>query len=995
MAVLSANEQTLLEGQYRSEDRLYLVGFPEIWRGKVNDTPARGDQTITYDNGVMQGTHVFGDLSAAEGLMVWFGSNPGEKGIGTARLLSFGAAAASGDIVIEWHDHIELTNNDDITIVGVRPPYPKFSYFTTADGFYKDGPPSSAGGAGIDYSDQNTEPPPDVIMGPPLICYNPTEWSTTYQCTASGSKIMNPSADGTFTYEWAVEPAALGSFSNTAIEAPTFTPAAYGVGFIRLKITDSQSKFAYGWRRVIVENDTAPIHISEFNIGPISQARGKYDIPLSISLTSPDIADTSKGNDLEVDYSDAQAFGEAIISRTETFTNDTLSATSIHSHGSTYTDREGILYCGYITSEQWTINTNGTGRIDLQCNQAGMSMYLYSQSITGISPSRVAEWYQMRGSLMTTEYLAHHLLYYHSTIKEIIDVRLPRDDTVLRGANDEWTEGDLMQRLVASVGSKGRLMDVTSNPNGSLWIDPYLNLQSLTIRTTAENPSNIIMNLDIPHLMGATTINRTFVPQVSQVRAEGFGSPTGVLGDGVPMRSISGNQRLSHGARSQEYRGLVVDTQTTLNFLTGRLLDLANKGVERTYTFSEAFWNVFHASNQRYTEVRLTEAATIRGNLRGEAIGEGGDWFAQVTRVTHNTEPGGIGTVEVTFEDNIDAGLTGRTVAIPTITPLYASNNSLPSGTNAPPTPEDVIAVAVQGTDITKDLDNAAAVDKGDGTVGLPYTSHPFEVGEAITLTGTTNYDGEYLVIASTTNEFTITATYVAETFSSKPWVHTGGFWLYNGSDWERRNSGLRGNADVIHNFHLLPYWWRRALSANPDDSIWYIATSGGLFFTDDGAQTWTDRSPIVTSLPGTKTQDDVIFVDVDSFPDRTQIGKVIWCAANVLNGSTYTAYLFYSSDYGTNWSQGTMTTGARILSISVDKETSTQCWIAWKDENDCFMVGRRSSAFATVGTDEGFGAANNTDIDSGVRKITVKNFFDETVTDYGSKVFVHGIFQK
>ena len=62
-------------------------------------------------------------------------------------------------------------------------------------------------------------------------------------------------------------------------------------------------------------------------------------------------------------------------------------------------------------------------------------------------------------------------------------------------------------------------------------------------------------------------------------------------------------------------------------------------------------------------------------------------------------------------------------------------------------------------------IDNAAAVDKGGGLVGIPITGHDFVVDDNTTLAGTVNYDATYTIISQTANEIVITATFVAETF--------------------------------------------------------------------------------------------------------------------------------------------------------------------------------------------------------------------------------------
>ena len=79
--------------------------------------------------------------------------------------------------------------------------------------------------------------------------------------------------------------------------------------------------------------------------------------------------------------------------------------------------------------------------------------------------------------------------------------------------------------------------------------------------------------------------------------------------------------------------------------------------------------------------------------------------------------------------------------------------------------------------DILK-IDNAAAVDKGGGKVGIPVTGHGLSTdgGEWITPAGTTNYDGSYLTDADTTvNELVIRATYTAETFTGDESIYVNG----------------------------------------------------------------------------------------------------------------------------------------------------------------------------------------------------------------------------
>jgi len=67
----------------------------------------------------------------------------------------------------------------------------------------------------------------------------------------------------------------------------------------------------------------------------------------------------------------------------------------------------------------------------------------------------------------------------------------------------------------------------------------------------------------------------------------------------------------------------------------------------------------------------------------------------------------------------------------------------------------------------TVDLSGAVVVNVGGGVVGIPAPSHGFKSGAQITISGTTNYNGTYLVLVSSTpDQIKITDAFVAETLA-------------------------------------------------------------------------------------------------------------------------------------------------------------------------------------------------------------------------------------
>lgn len=66
---------------------------------------------------------------------------------------------------------------------------------------------------------------------------------------------------------------------------------------------------------------------------------------------------------------------------------------------------------------------------------------------------------------------------------------------------------------------------------------------------------------------------------------------------------------------------------------------------------------------------------------------------------------------------------------------------------------------------MTHGLNDGPASDLGNGLVSFPSLGAPFVVGSYVTITGTDNYDGDYIVQGVDGNSFSVYAAYVAETF--------------------------------------------------------------------------------------------------------------------------------------------------------------------------------------------------------------------------------------
>lgn len=85
-----------------------------------------------------------------------------------------------------------------------------------------------------------------------------------------------------------------------------------------------------------------------------------------------------------------------------------------------------------------------------------------------------------------------------------------------------------------------------------------------------------------------------------------------------------------------------------------------------------------------------------------------------------------------------------------------------------------IFAKCLAGDEVSENPDNAPAVDAGGGLVQIPITGTALVAGGGLIISGSTNYDGEYIIQAKATNSVTIYADFVAETFAGTENLYQG-----------------------------------------------------------------------------------------------------------------------------------------------------------------------------------------------------------------------------
>lgn len=199
----------------------------------------------------------------------------------------------------------------------------------------------------------------------------------------------------------------------------------------------------------------------------------------------------------------------------------------------------------------------------------------------------------------------------------------------------------------------------------------------------------------------------------------------------------------------------------------------------------------------------------------------------------------------------------------------------VPEGEAVPPTYNftyisengSIYGVSVGDGEMTFGLDNdGVAVNVGGGIVGLPCAGHPFEIGEIVRISNTTNYNGLFTLGAGTTgNELQITDTYVAETFDGTEVivkyidVHSsagrmcgdadGNLYYGHSGAHDTYITKIETDGTLVYDFFIADPVWSSptgtvvGIKITEDNNFLYVLTDGPddlyKFNLSDGSQLW------------------------------------------------------------------------------------------------------------------------------------------------------------
>lgn len=370
--------------------RLFLSAYKPnvVFRGRVNQSFSTLDRLlqVAFDT-VTVGAYT--DIKP--GMTILFGSATGLSDLGIARVRK---APTSTVLYIGESSNLKLADNAYITVTDAFLPWPKHLILEEDGTIYIDGD--------ITYSDQHTNFPPVVNMGPHAIVdlkYGDSgvvEWNAAAE--AKGSTIS--------TWSWTFPGS--DSSTDTTTATPTATYSTPGNYPVYVTVTAANGKSSTCVRYVFVyDENTRPFEKVELNRLSGDIANGGWSFSVTVDRSESDLVTIEDGT--------------LCVLHMVVYRGDELSKLG------PIADRENVLAIGWIEGESITISSEES---TVEFSVAGISRWLSRMQAFpfGIQQTVTAptNWVEMRE--LTIDKALISLLYYRTTALAIVDF-FPTGDT--------------------------------------------------------------------------------------------------------------------------------------------------------------------------------------------------------------------------------------------------------------------------------------------------------------------------------------------------------------------------------------------------------------------------------------------------------------------------------------------------------------------------------------------------------------------------------------
>lgn len=537
MAELSSEEKDLLRaGGHKVTLYMSIMKPSTLLSALVNNTGIeRGDRSIAYDTGT--GT---GYATIEAGQTLWIGSAAGGNDKGEVRIKSITGAQASGTITVA-ENAIDWSDGDHLTVLYNYELWPVFPLITDAGVFYKD--------YDVAYSDQNEEPPPVCICGPPRCGFldsvsgeiDFTIEHANHYAVARGATISSY-----------VVTCATASNISTVDTTTTITFNAAGIHWIKVSCTDSNTKSQVRMLPAFVYEAGVTDPYYDFEIEGAFQGSwtsGGWSARFNVF------------GDADIDEFPDSAliviWHRAIYGSTEQFIGGWASA-------------KNVLFAGYLRTESirwdWEVGTVSFGAESI----TGLMRRHVMFSISIEADRSPDTWWKYDYLALTAARAIHHVWRWHSTLFTIADVFLPTDNTLLARACDDFIRSDLYAMVETFVSQHAIIAHACATKGGQLHVE----IDAQVLSTAEKNAMTTVSDITEADRIGEITLERTAEKQASQANLSGFAYDGSKATPFIAVAPSSVPEDM--GGQTVNLERQILDTQSQANEVCGRVLARAN-----------------------------------------------------------------------------------------------------------------------------------------------------------------------------------------------------------------------------------------------------------------------------------------------------------------------------------------------------------------------------------------------------------------------------------
>jgi len=128
--------------------------------------------------------------------------------------------------------------------------------------------------------------------------------------------------------------------------------------------------------------------------------------------------------------------------------------------------------------------------------------------------------------------------------------------------------------------------------------------------------------------------------------------------------------------------------------------------------------------------------------------------------------------------------------------------------------------------------------------------------------------------------------------------------YIFDDATWSSRNTGLTGDLLKVRDLKVVPYWWIYQNSSDHENCMVWIASDGGIRFSNDFGKSWIDRTPLAAldSAPAGVTPLTVNYFSIDVFSVPTDINRTIIAQCREEVAGTVHSWLLISTSSGFSW---------------------------------------------------------------------------------------------